>query len=256
MANNKKSFSSILKTISQDRDRTNILRNGEQKTIAYLVQRVPKWLTSDGLTFIGLLGNLFVGLCFLLASPLVFDNPIFLLIGLPGFLINWYGDSLDGRLAYYRNTPRKWYGFSLDVTVDWVGLAMIGLGFFFYAVPQWKWLGFVFVVLYGWEMLTAQLRYLVTGKYSIDSGIVGPTELRVVLMAIITSEYFFTGSIYYLVIIACAILVFTNLTDTRKLLKVADERDAREKAEKAANKTPKSKSKLDTLILKSDRVAE
>ena len=252
MKKNKKSFSSILKTISQDRDRTNILRNGEQKLISYLVQRVPKWLTSDGLTFIGLLGNLFVGLCFLLASPLFYNNPIFLLISLPGFLINWYGDSLDGRLAYYRKIPRKWYGFSLDVTVDWVGLAMIGLGFFFYALPQWKWLGFVFVVLYGWEMLTAQLRYLVTGKYSIDSGIVGPTELRVVLMAIITAEYFFPTSIYYTVIVACAILVFTNLKDTISLLKMADERDDREKKEKAANKPKENVRKIDTLILKGE----
>lgn len=250
MKNNKRSFSSILKTIATDRDRTNILRNGEQKLIAYLVQRVPKWITSDGLTAIGFLGNLFVGLCLILA---LYVSPIFLLISLPGFLINWYGDSLDGRLAYYRNTPRKWYGFSLDVTVDWVGLSMIGLGFFFYAVPQWKWLGYLFVVLYGWEMITAQLRYKVTGKYSIDSGIVGPTELRVVLMAIIAGEYFFRGSIYYAVIAACLILVYTNFIDTRKILKAADERDAMEKKEKAAKTTEvkqKGKRKIDTLVLK------
>ena len=250
MKNNKRSFSSILKTIATDRDRTNILRNGEQKLIAYLVQRVPKWITSDGLTAIGFLGNLFVGLCLILA---LYVSPIFLLISLPGFLINWYGDSLDGRLAYYRNTPRKWYGFSLDVTVDWVGLSMIGLGFFFYAVPQWKWLGYIFVVLYGWEMITAQLRYKVTGKYSIDSGIVGPTELRVVLMAIIAGEYFFRGSIYYAVIVACAILVYTNLTDTIKILKAADERDAKEKKEKASKTTKTAQKgirKIDTLIIK------
>lgn len=231
MKNNKKSFSVILKTIAQDRDRTNILRNWEQKSIAYLVQRVPKWINSDGLTAIGFLGNLYVGACFVLA---LYVSDIFLLLSLPGFLINWYGDSLDGRLAYYRKTPRKWYGFSLDVTVDWVGLSMIGLGFFFYALPEWKWLGYIFVVLYGWEMITAQLRYNVTGKYSIDSGIFGPTELRVVLMAIIAGEYFFKGSIYYAIMVACAILVFTNLTDTIKVLKAADERDDREKKEKTA----------------------
>lgn len=244
---NKKQFSTILKTIAQDRERTNILRSSEQKTIAYLVQRVPKWMTSDMLTGIGLLGNLYVGLCFVLAY---YVSDIFLLLALPGFLINWYGDSLDGRLAYYRNTPRKWYGFSLDVTVDWVGLSMIGLGFFVYAVPQWKWLGYMFVVLYGWEMITAQLRYLVTGKYSIDSGIVGPTELRFVLMAIIAGEYFFRGSIYYAIIVACAILVFTNLSDTIKLLKAGDVRDAREKKEKAAKLAQENKHKINTLKTK------
>lgn len=244
MKDNKKKFSSILKTISQDRDRTNILRSGEQNLIAYLVQRVPKWLTSDGLTYIGLFGNVFVGACFFLAAYL--NNPIFLLISLPGFLVNWYGDSLDGRLAYYRNLPRKWYGFSLDVTVDWVGLSMIGLGFFFYAEPQWKWLGYVFVVLYGWEMVTAQLRYKVTGKYSIDSGIFGPTELRVILMAIITAEYFFKGSIYYLVIAACVILIFTNISDTRGVLKAGDLRDEKENKEKAAKKAEANR-KIHTL---------
>ena len=235
---NKKSFSVILRTIAQDRERTNILRNGEQKLIAYLVQRVPKWINSDGLTAIGLVGNLFVAACLVLAT---YVSEVFLLISLIGFVVNWYGDSLDGRLAYFRNVPRKWYGFSLDVTVDWIGLSMIGLGYFIYAAPQWKWLGYIFVVLYGWEMITAQLRYNVTGKYSIDSGIVGPTELRVVLMAILAAEYFFMGSVYYSISIACLILVGTNFTDTIKVLKAADQRDIREKKEKAAKQALENK---------------
>lgn len=226
----KKYFSTILRTIAQDRDRTNILRNSEQKSIAYLVQRVPKWLTSDGLTAIGFFGNLFIGLSLVLA---VYVSDVFLLLSLIGFVVNWYGDSLDGRLAYYRNIPRKWYGFSLDVTVDWVGLSLIGFGFFIYALPQWKWLGFVFIVLYGWEMITAQLRYKVTGKYSIDSGIFGPTELRIILMIIITLEYFFRGSVYYAISLSCLVLVVTNLMDMIKLLKDADSRDIMEKKEKA-----------------------
>lgn len=231
MKENNKSFSVILKTIAQDRDRTNILRNSEQKSIAYLVQRVPKWINSDGLTAIGFFGNLFVAVCFVLAT---YVSDIFLLISLLGFIVNWYGDSLDGRLAYYRNVPRKWYGYSLDVSVDWVGLSLIGLGYYIYALPQWKWLGLVFIVLYGWEMITAQLRYNITGKYSIDSGIFGPTELRIVLMIILVIEYFFRGSLYYAVSLACIIMVVTNLTDMMKTLKAADQRDIREKREKAA----------------------
>ena len=101
-------------------------------------------------------------------------------------------------------------------------------------------------------MITAQLRYLVTGKYSIDSGIVGPTELRVVLMAIITSEYLFPGSIYYLVVIACLVLVFTNLKDTIGLLRMADERDAIERKEKAETKAKEGVRKIDTLIIKGE----
>ena len=41
------------KLIAKDRKRTNILRDGEQNAIAYLVQHIPSWITSDGLTAIG-----------------------------------------------------------------------------------------------------------------------------------------------------------------------------------------------------------
>lgn len=46
------------KRISKDRKRTNILRKPEQAAIAWLVERMPKWVTSDGLTIMGLAGNM------------------------------------------------------------------------------------------------------------------------------------------------------------------------------------------------------
>jgi hypothetical protein len=154
-----------------------------------------------------------------------FINRYLLLVSLLGFVINWIGDSLDGRLAYYRNKPRKWYGFSLDVTVDWIGTFIIGLGYTIYAPGLWKYVGFLFVVLYGWEMITAQLRYKIGGQYSIDSGIFGPTEVRLLLGTIITVEVFVPGSIQYLASIACLVLLVSNLIEASKLLKLADERD-------------------------------
>lgn len=231
MEHDKKKMVKTLKMISKDRKRTNILRNWEQKTIAYLVQRMPSWLSSDGLTAIGFFGNLMVAFSFVLGA---YVNIYWLLISLPGFIINWFGDSLDGRLAYYRNTPRKWYGFSLDVTVDWIGTILIGLGFMIYTPGVWKYAGFLFVVLYGWEMITAQLRYKIGGKYSIDSGIFGPTEVRILLATFITFEVIIPGSIVYLASAACVFLLISNLIEARKLLILADERDIEEKKEKEA----------------------
>ncbi|MGI6515167.1 MAG: CDP-alcohol phosphatidyltransferase family protein [Fermentimonas caenicola] len=167
---NKSSMVKSLRLISTDRQRTNILRAWEQKTIAYLVQKIPSWISSDGLTAIGFFGNLMVATSFVLGT---FYSRYWMLLSLLGFIVNWFGDSLDGRIAYYRNKPRKWYGFSLDVTVDWVGTILIGTGFIIYAPGVWKLAGFFFVVLYGWEMITAQLRYKIGGQYSIDSGIFG-----------------------------------------------------------------------------------
>jgi len=102
-----------------------------------------------------------------------------------------------------------------------------------YAEGAWKYLGFLFVVLYGWQMITAQLRYKVGGQYSIDSGIFGPTEVRIILGAIITLEVFIPHSIYYLTTFATAFLLYSNFVEARKLLKIANQRDIEEKRIKA-----------------------
>ena len=47
---------SILKRIFQDRKRTNILSGVEQSTISWLVKRIPSFISSDMLTFIGTAG--------------------------------------------------------------------------------------------------------------------------------------------------------------------------------------------------------
>lgn len=222
----------VLKSISQGRERTNLLRKYEQKAIAYLVQIIPGWISSDMLTGIGFVGSIVVLLAFILAATL---GNAWLLLGVAGFFISWFGDSLDGRIAYYRKIPRKWYGFSLDLTVDWLGIILMGLGFLFYAPGNWKIVGFVFVVLYGWEMITALLRYKVTGNYSIDSGIFGPTEVRLVISALLVLEVLVQGSIQYSALVACVVLFIINLIDFVKLLGLADVRDREEKAKKAAN---------------------
>lgn len=222
----KKKMVKTMKVITKDRQRTNILKNSEQRLIAYLVQKIPAWISSDGLTGIGFAGNVIVASSFLLGT---FVNRYWLLLSIFGFVINWFGDSLDGRIAYYRNKPRKWYGFSLDITVDWIGTILIGLGFMTYAKGAWKFLGFLFVVMYGWEMLTALLRYKIGGQYSIDSGIFGPTEVRILLGTIITLETFIPSSIYYLVALSCIFLLYSNVVETRKLLTLADLHDAEDK---------------------------
>jgi hypothetical protein len=82
--------------------------------------------------------------------------------------------------------------------------------------------------MYGWEMIIALMRYKITEKYSIDSGIVGPTEVRIVIAAIMAAEVFLPGSLQFSAGIVVFILFFVNIGDTRKLLKTADEIDKKE----------------------------
>jgi hypothetical protein len=77
-------------------------------------------------------------------------------------------------------------------------------------------------------MITAQLRYKIGGQYSIDSGIFGPTEVRILIATILVIEVFVPGSIRYLATLACVVILISNLVETRKLLKMADERDKKE----------------------------
>ncbi|HOK36036.1 MAG TPA: CDP-alcohol phosphatidyltransferase [Paludibacteraceae bacterium] len=216
----------IVKTISEGRTRTNLLRKYEQSTLAYLVQRIPAWMSSDMLTAIGFFGSLIVFLSFVLAA---YVNRYLLLIGVLGFVISWFGDSLDGRVAYYRHKPRKWYGFSLDITVDWLGVILMGAGFIVYAISPWKIIGFLFVGLYGWEMITALLRYKIINQYSIDSGAFGPTEVRILISLILVLEVIFKNSIIYTSSLACLILLIMNILETKKILQLADERDKNER---------------------------
>lgn len=220
----------VLNTVFGDRARTNLLKKYEQQAIAWLVQRIPPYITSNFLTGVGFFGYLIVFSSFVLAS---WFGRTYLLLGLPGFIINWFGDSLDGRLAYYRNKPRKNYGFTLDITIDWLSVIIIGLGYIIYADGVWEVFGYGFVTLYAWEIILALIRFRLTGKYSIDSGKMGPTEVRLVVCAIMVAEVLLPGSIVFSSVLMVAAIFYVNIIDTRKLLRLADEIDKKEAQSKS-----------------------
>ena len=222
---NSLSSSELMKSVFSDRDRTNLLKKYEQKAITWLVQRIPPAISSNAMTGIGFFGSIIVAASFILAA---YFSKYYLLLAVPGFMISWFGDSLDGRLAYYRNKPRKRYGFTLDITIDWLNIILIGLGYIIYAEGAWELLGYGFVVMYGWEMIIALMRYKITEKYSIDSGLVGPTEVRIVIASIIVTEVFLPGSLQFSLGVVVIILFIFNIVDTRKLLQMADEIDKKE----------------------------
>jgi len=215
-------FSAIAQRTFSDRKRTNILKRAEQLTIVFLLPKVPKFISPNILTLIGTLGSGFVFLAFVLGT--YFAN-WYLLLGIIGLAVNWLGDSLDGRLAYYRNIPRRWYGFALDIIADWIGIVLIGFGYYIYAENGTQIVAFAFVALYGWSIIISQLRYKITNEYSIDSGFVGPTELRFIIAFILILEVLFPGSITYSAGLITVLLVIINIVDSIKLLKLGDLRD-------------------------------
>lgn len=223
----------INKRLFADRKRTNLLNHLEQRLITYLVPRIPSWISPNNLSAIGLFGSVLILASFLLAKHI---STAYLLVAILGFLINWLGDSMDGRVAYYRKIPRKWYGFSLDIIMDWISTVLIGTGYLAYVDGRFVFLAYAFVVLYGWSMIIAQLRYKITDIYTIDAGLVGPTEIRIIISFIIILEVIFPNSINYLVMVICSLLFLININDTRHLLKLGDERDIVERKIKSRQK--------------------
>jgi phosphatidylglycerophosphate synthase len=105
-----------------------------------------------------------------------------LLVGILFLAINWFGDSLDGTLARYRNRLRPRYGFYVDHIVDAFGILFLIAGF---GLSGYMSLSVAMAFLIAYYLLNIEI-YLATytvGVFKLSYGIWGPTELRVLLPA-------------------------------------------------------------------------
>ncbi|MEJ0095257.1 MAG: CDP-alcohol phosphatidyltransferase family protein [Methylocella sp.] len=140
---------------------------------------MPRAVTPDRLTAIGVLGAAIV-LAGYVGSR--FD-PVFFWLATFGFLVHWFGDSLDGSLARFRRAERPRYGYFLDHSVDALCnlLILVGLGFSAYMR-----LDVALFVLIGYFMLCMYvfLYNHVSGSFQLSFLALGPTELRVGLILI------------------------------------------------------------------------
>jgi phosphatidylglycerophosphate synthase len=101
-------------------------------------------------------------------------------------VVHWLGDSLDGTLARVRGIERPRYGYYLDHLVDAFSTAAIGIGlglspFMLLAV------GTLLVVAYLVLSINVYLESYALGRFSIGYGKVGPTEMRLLLIALNTA---------------------------------------------------------------------
>jgi len=222
------SISLAAKKRIRNRERSNILKEAEFKTIEFLCSKMPRWVTPDILTFTGVVGSLIV----FLGLYLALQSKYCLLISILGLAVHWFGDSLDGRLAYYRNTPRKWYGWALDLNADWVSICIIGLGFYFY-FPQYKFLAFVFVIVYGGSMILSLIQYKINNQYIIDKASMGPTELRIIISIILLIEIFVP---YTLIAFSAIASIGMLVLNAKESLHILNEGDFRDKVEKQATR--------------------
>jgi len=115
-------------------------------------------------------------------------SPHFLWLASLGFILNWFGDSLDGTLARYRKIERPRYGFLVDHWVDAISTVLIflGLGLSPYVDFTVASLG---VIAYLLVSIMVYLITYVTGIFNITNAKIGPTEIRVIAVLLNTAMF-------------------------------------------------------------------
>src|SRR4051812_15269504 len=101
-------------------------------------------------------------------------------------VLQWVGDSLDGTLARVRGIQRPKYGYYLDHMVDAIATAAIGIGLGLSPLMLLS-IGTLIVVGYLILSINVYLESYAFGRFNIGYGFVGPTEVRLILIAINTS---------------------------------------------------------------------
>lgn len=210
-------------SIQSDRKRQNGLMKIEARVIEWLCARMPNWVTPNQLTAFGLIGAGMIFTSLMLGK----GNRWWLLGGIAGLTVHWLGDSLDGRLAHFRRRPRKWFGFVLDILADYTSLCVVSAGFALY-LSRYKFVPILFMAAYGGGMIIATLRYKITGSYRIDSGRLGPTEMRLVIAGILLVEIALPHSVILFGSLATMLMLMSDIVEVRLLLRTADERDRSE----------------------------
>lgn len=157
----------------------NILAASERKLLTWLCAHMPPWVTPDRLTATGVAGAvaIFAGYA---ASTI---DSAWLWLAIAGFAIQWFGDSMDGSLARFRQIERPQFGYFIDHSCDGLTTLLILAGI---GLSPFVRLDVALAALAGYLLLCvhAFLASKVIGEMKLSYLAAGPTELRLILIAL------------------------------------------------------------------------
>ncbi|MCF8359089.1 MAG: CDP-alcohol phosphatidyltransferase family protein [Prolixibacteraceae bacterium] len=162
-----------------------LLSRAEKRLLIWMAQRIPESVKPDHLTALGLFGSLLAGAGYVLSNY----GKGFLWLASFGFLLNWFGDSLDGTLARVRKKQRPVYGFFLDHNVDSITTFIIAVGA---GISPYVSLDVSLLVMGGYFMMSI-LTYINTyldDTFKITYNGFGPTEFRIAVIIVNTLFFF------------------------------------------------------------------
>lgn len=163
------------KTENAVRIQTSLLNALEKKVLVWLAQRQPRWMTSDILTYIGTFGSIVIAAGYILSAK----NINFLWLSSLGFVINWYGDSLDGTLARVRKQQRPVYGYYLDHTIDAINEVIMFIGVGLSGLMNFE-LALLILVIYLMMTINVSINAHLKKEFKLTYANMGPTEFRII----------------------------------------------------------------------------
>lgn len=159
------------------RIQTSIINGVEKRVLVWLAERQPRWVTSDMLTLVGVVGAFLTGLGFYLTHYKI----NWLWLSSAGLVINWYGDSLDGTLARVRNCQRPLYGYYIDHTVDCINEAFMFIGAGLSPLVDLDLALYVFI-LYLFMTINVSINAHLKSEFRLTYAKLGPTEFRLIIV--------------------------------------------------------------------------
>src|SRR3954468_3261941 len=168
-----------MSAVNATREPNFLLARHEKRVLTAIARRLPRWILPDDLTALGVASALGIGIAYLATNA----DHRWLWVATALLVVHWLRDSLDGTLARVRGIERPRYGYYLDHLVDAISTACIGIGlglspFMLLAT------GALIVVAYLMLSINVYLESYALGRFSIGYGRLGPTEVRVILIAL------------------------------------------------------------------------
>jgi archaetidylinositol phosphate synthase len=170
-----------------------LLGSTEKKVLLWLAPRMPSWVVPDTLTFLGLFASVLIFLGYALT---IYDKG-FLWLASFGFILNWFGDSLDGTLARFRKIERPRYGFFVDHIIDSVDEVLVFIGLGLSPFVRFD-LACMALIVYMLMSIFVYLGTYVNGVFRISYAGIGPTETRVLAILANTLVFFTNNPMVYL----------------------------------------------------------
>jgi phosphatidylglycerophosphate synthase len=163
------------------RDKQFLLAKPEARVLEWIARGLPARVMPDHLTALGVLAALGIATAYVLSN----DDSAWLWAASALLVVHWLGDSLDGTLARVRGTERPRYGYYLDHLVDAFATAAIGIGL---GLSPYMLLsvGLVIVIAYLVLSINTYLETQAFGVFTLGYGRLGPTEARLLLIAVNT----------------------------------------------------------------------